>query len=287
MDWVGVFRSRGSVRGRYGARVTTEVAALLAAYDDQLREAAEFGGAHEVTRYGPLWWGLFGHGGFCSYRDLGGAEGEAVDALIAATIDHFRDDTEVAEFEWKSRGHDAPVDLPERLVAHGLVAEERETVMIGEARLLAVDVALPDGVVVRQAGVGGDLYDDVRRASAMQESVFGKGRGTDPDELSSNLAHRPDLGGLWLAEADGEVVSAGRLTVVEGTEFAGIWGGSTLAHWRGRGIYRAMTAARARAALDLGVRYINSDCTDMSRPILERSGLVAVTTTTPFLWSRP
>ncbi|MEZ4597979.1 MAG: hypothetical protein R3C32_14885 [Chloroflexota bacterium] len=47
-----------------------------------------------------------------------------------------------------------------------------------------------------------------------------------------------------------------------------------------------MTAARAHAALGLGVRYIHSDCTDMSRPILERSGLVAVTTTTPYIWSR-
>jgi hypothetical protein len=266
--------------------VSTDEAALLAAYDEQLREAAEFAGAREVTRHGPLWWGLFGHGGFCSYRDLAGAEGEEVDALIAATVAHFRDDTKVGEFEWKSRGHDAPADLGERLVAHGLVAEDRETVMIGEARLLAVDVTVPDGIVVRQAGVGGDLVDDVRRASQMQESVFGKGRGSDPDELSSNLALRPDLGGLWLAEADGEVVSAGRLTLVEGTEFAGIWGGATLAAWRGRGIYRAMTAARAHAALGLGVRYIHSDCTDMSRPILERSGLVAVTTTTPYIWSR-
>ena len=73
----------------------------------------------------------------------------------------------------------------------------------------------------------------------------------------------------------------------DGTEFAGIWGGSTLPEWRGQGIYRALTAARARAALAEGVRYINSDCTAMSRPILERSGLVAVTTTTPYVWRRP
>jgi GNAT superfamily N-acetyltransferase len=159
--------------------------------------------------------------------------------------------------------------------------------MIGEARLLAGDVELPDGLVIRRAGDGGDLYDDVRRASDMQEEVFGNGRGSDPDELADTFARRPDLGGLWLAEADGQVVSAGRLTVVEDTEFAGIWGGATLPEWRGRGIYRAMTAARARTALTLGVRYIHSDCSPMSRPILERSGLVAVTTTTPYIWTRP
>ena len=63
-------------------------------------------------------------------------------------------------------------------------------------------------------------------------------------------------------------------------------GGATDPDWRGRGLYRALTAARARSALARGVRYLHSDCTEMSRPILERAGLVAVTTTTPYVWHR-
>ena len=81
-------------------------------------------------------------------------------------------------------------------------------------------------------------------------------------------------------------MSAGRLEPVAGTEVAGIWGGATRPEWRGRGIYRALTAERARAALRLGKRYLQSDSTEFSRPILERSGLVRVTTTTPYEWSR-
>ena len=107
------------------------------------------------------------------------------------------------------------------------------------------------------------------------------------EDLIEALTAEPRLVELWLAEAGGQVVSAGRIDVVPGTDFAGIWGGATLAEWRGRGIYRALTAARARSALALGVRYINSDSTDMSRPILERSGLLPVTTTTPYVWTRP
>jgi hypothetical protein len=68
--------------------------------------------------------------------------------------------------------------------------------------------------------------------------------------------------------------------------FAGIWGGATPPAWRGRGIYRALTAARARSALARGKRLLHSDSTKFSRPILERSGLVSVFTTTPYLWSR-
>ena len=39
-------------------------------------------------------------------------------------------------------------------------------------------------------------------------------------------------------------------------EFAGLWGGATLEQWRGRGIYRALVAARAYSAIDQGVRYL-------------------------------
>ena len=91
---------------------------------------------------------------------------------------------------------------------------------------------------------------------------------------------------LWVAEADGQMISAGRLEPVAGTEFAGLWGGATLPQWRRRGIYRALTAARARSALALGKTLLHSDSTEFSRPILERSGLIKVTTTTPYEWRR-
>ena len=67
---------------------------------------------------------------------------------------------------------------------------------------------------------------------------------------------------LWVAEADGRIVSAGRLEPVRGTNFAGIWGGATLEEWRGRGVYRALTASRARSALRMGKTLINSDSTE-------------------------
>jgi GNAT superfamily N-acetyltransferase len=257
---------------------------LLAAYDELLREEGEVGGSLACERHGPVLWAVFHHGGFVSYRDLGGLHGPELDRLVDETVTHFRDATDVASFEWKTRGHDAPADLGKRLEARGLVPDEVETVMLGEAALLAVDVPVPAGVVLRRVGDGGDVRDDVTRMLAFQEGVFGNGRGPHVEDVLHDL----DGGDteLWLAEADGEVVCAGRLSVVPGTGVAGIWGGGTDPAWRGRGIYRALVAARARAALARGVRLLHSDCTAMSRPILERSGLVAVTTTTPYVWTR-
>jgi GNAT superfamily N-acetyltransferase len=276
---------------RDGSLATAEErATLLAAYDAQLRGAAEVQGALSSDRSGPLWRALVNRGGFVSYEsleDLGTLE--AVDALIAETVAFFAGHAEVEEFEWKTRGHDWPPELDELLRAHGLEPDEVETVMVGEARHLAVDVELPEGVTVRRVDQLPDRAELVAEASEVAESIFGG--GPSGEEMLDRLDRMQGMEQFWVAEADTgagrRIVCSGRLAMVEGTEFAGIWGGSTLPEWRGKGIYRALTAARARAALAAGVRYINSDCTVMSRPILERSGLVAVTTTTPYVWRRP
>lgn len=258
---------------------------LLAAYDAQLRLEAEVAGATQWHRHGPLVRARWGDSGFVTGRDLTDLRTEELEALVVDSLAWFRDETSVTEVEWKTRGHDRP-DLPGLLTRHGFLADEEETVMVGRADLLDRPVELPAGVVVRRAGEGGDLRNDVTRAGLLQAEVFGHApRGLE--ERLTEYAEQPERTGLWIAEtADGQVVSAGRLDVVPGTEFAGLWGGGTRADWRGRGIYRAVVAARARAALGLGVVYLHSDCTAMSRPILERSGLLAVTTTTPYVWSR-
>ena len=262
-------------------------AALLEAYDSQLREEAEVSRAASVVRHPPLLWAVFGEGGMITYRSLAGAEGQALDGLIAASLAHFRDGTDVGSAEWKTRGHDAPDDLGARLTAHGFVAQDLETVMVGPAAELAVEVAIPSDVAIRRVEVGPHLLEDVVRTHVMQSEVFGSDAGRDPERVADQMAADPDHLQLWVAESGGEVVAAGTLDVVRGTEFAGLWGGAVQEPWRGRGIYRALVAARARAAMELGVRFMHSDCTAMSRPILERSGLIAVTTTTPYVWQRP
>ena len=117
----------------------TTNADLLAVYDARLRGEAEMGNTVRRQRIGPVHAGEFGSRGtgFVSYHDLDGLSGEALDDLISSVVAHFREGTNVTEFEWKTRGHDAPHDLPERLLAHGFVADEVETVMIGSASAIA------------------------------------------------------------------------------------------------------------------------------------------------------
>jgi len=257
---------------------------LLAAYDEQLRGDAEVTpGALSLARLGPLWLITFDGGrGWITYRDLAGADAAGIRRLVAGALDHYRADPAVTRVEWKTRGHDAAPGLHEALVEHGFVPEEPESVMIGEARAFAGDVRLPDGVTLRQV----TEEADVRAMSAMADEVFGEPVDErTADTLVRRLARDEGME-IWVAEADGRMVCAGRLERVGGTAFAGLWGGATVPAWRGRGIYRALTAARARSALRMGATLLHSDSTEYSRPILERAGFVAVSTTTPYTWRR-
>jgi hypothetical protein len=252
---------------------------FLAAYDSQLRTDAETPGAIAVTRLGPLRLVTFAGGrGFITYQSLGELD---FGSLVPEALEHYRSDPEITHVEWKTRQHDVAPGLYEALADNGFVADEPESIMIGDAAGLAVDVPLPEGVTLRRV----TEEADVRAMSDMQSEVFGPPFHDDTVELMGRLALDDGIE-LWVAEAGGEIVTAGRIEPVAGSDFAGIWGGATRAEWRGRGIYRALTAARARSAIAMGKSLIHSDSTEYSRPILERSGFLAVSTTTPYNWER-
>jgi hypothetical protein len=259
------------------------IAGLLAAYDEQLRTDAETPSALAVACLGPVRLVTFAGGrGFVTYKNLAGADARTIETLVADAVAHYRRDPRIDRIEWKTRGHDHAPGLHEALLNNAFTPDEPESIMIGEARALAVDVPTPAGVQLRRVTTDGD----VRAMCAMQAAVF-----DDPssDEEADALLRRltfDDGTELWVAESQGQIISAGRLEPVRGSQFAGIWGGATMPEWRGRGIYRALTAARARSALRAGKTLIHSDSTEYSRPILERSGLVRVSTTTPYRWRR-
>lgn len=221
------------------------------------------------------------HRGFVTYQSLAGLGGAEVDELIARQRDYFAARGEGVEWKW--HGHDVPADLPIRLIAAGFVPEAPETVVIGLAAPLAgagpVD---PEGIRLREVTELADL----ERIAEMERAVW----STDKSHLVSGLAAEiaADPTGITVVVAEtttdpATVVSAGWVRYVPGTGFATLWGGSTLAHWRGRGIYKALVRYRARLAIARDLPYLQVDASDDSRPILERVGFVPVTTTTPYV----
>jgi GNAT superfamily N-acetyltransferase len=268
---------------RYGSRLPIG-AELLAAYDAQLRAhvSERLPRDVRVERDGPLLrFCCSGDRGWVVYRDLAGLQGVDLDQLIARQVHVFAERGE--RFEWKLHGHDRPADLPQRLLDAGFVRADEETVMIAAASLIAGQPRLPDGVSLRPAISRGDI--DL--IASLEQSVWGEDQGWLAESLQAEREADPDGIAIVIAQAGGTVVCAGWVRFERGTEFATLWGGATLPAWRGQGIYRATVVHRASLGTQRGFRFIEVDASSASRPILERLGFTAVTTTTPYVWSPP
>ncbi|GGV21630.1 hypothetical protein GCM10010293_17820 [Streptomyces griseoflavus] len=254
-------------------------AAVLALFDRDMRERARPDGPGvRVERVGAVvrrtapthgWNGIL----------WSAPEMTDADAVIAEQVAYF---TGLGrEFEWKLYGHDLPVDLGQRLVAAGFTPEPEETVMTGESAGLTLDAEPPGGVrivpVTDRAGV--DLV------AGVHEKAFGADASWLRGQLLDQLTACPATVVAVLALAGDEPVGAARMELTPGVPFAGLWGGGTVRDWRGRGVYRALVAHRARAAADRGYRYLQADASGQSRPILERLGFAALTTTTPYRYA--
>jgi hypothetical protein len=203
-----------------------DVSKLLAAYDAQVRDRVPELLPRGVTveRDGPLlrFLGLAGRG-FVVYRDLGGLEGAELDELIARQVEVFGGRRE--RFEWKLHGHDLPKDLSRRLRAAGLVAEQRETIVIAPVADISVgEVRLPVGVSLREV----TSRSDFERIAALEQAVWGDEdqQGWLVEMLESERSVDPDALTIVVAEAGRTVACAAWIRFEQDTEFATLWGGA-------------------------------------------------------------
>jgi hypothetical protein len=218
-----------------------------------------------------------GHFAMIESPDGLGADPEA---RIERVRDFFADRGQ--RVEWKTYDYDEPGDLGERLEAAGFVREADEALILGEAAPLAAqDLDLPDGVLVR----AGDSFEDFARMRTMSETVWGGAHAYVTESLYPEWVARPESMHVVVVEEsrEGPVLCAARAEY-DKSSFTGLWGGSTLPGWRGRGLYRATLLHRARLGLERGKDYVRVDASPDSEPILRRLGLHRVATTTPYVF---
>jgi GNAT superfamily N-acetyltransferase len=279
----GVAAPEPTVGHKLGGVTELNADDLRKTYDAQLRAhvPSVLPAGARVERDGPLVRFVdLDDRGFVTYPDLAGLTGAELDALIARQRDYFAARGEGVE--WKLHAHDIPPDLPERLKAAGFSPEDEETVLVGLAGPLA---AAPEedlsGVRLREVTARSDLD----RIMAMESDVWGVDRAWRAGALELEIAADPESITVVIAEAGDAIVCAGWVRYLDGTDFATLWGGATHPAWRKRGIYRALLARRARLAVARGKTYLQVDASKNSRPILQRLGFVALTTTTPYVWN--
>lgn len=160
-------------------------------------------------------------------------------------------------------------DLEDELVRRG--AEHFDTVSVLALPIREAQVEVPDGVTAEIVRT----LDQVREADAInapvweQEPLDDDGLRAELEEISDALATGSGL--RVLARVDGEAVSTGGCTVVDG--FARLWGAATLEHARGQGAYRAVLAERLRASAERGAETaLVKGRVSTSAPILTRAG---------------
>jgi GNAT superfamily N-acetyltransferase len=237
---------------------------ILALYDKEMRNdpPPELGVRHEragsvvraVGRYNCI---LYSH-----------LDAQTADAAIADQAAHFRNAH--IEVEWKVYSHDLPADLGQRLGVAGFDPDDAETLMAFDLANDLASGATPHDVVVRRIGDAQGLADLV----AVNAAIWNHGDASRNEMYAQRL--RDTSLGLYVAYADGTPVAAARLEMPHDRVFAGLWGGCTLADYRGRGIFRALVVARAKEARERGFRFLNVDAAETSRPILERLGFIAL-----------
>jgi GNAT superfamily N-acetyltransferase len=247
--------------------------AALAAFDEQMRR-------HPRERFEQVD-GVLRCVGATS-DDWSGIDGSdldesTADAAIAEQVAHFGGLGR--RFEWKYYSYDQPADLPERLRRAGFQPDDDEALMVADVADVPTEVAPPDGVELRP-------LTDVESVLALvevHETVFDSDGAGLARELLTRVSSESFAGVVVMA--GDRPVSSARMDFHPGTDFASLWGGATLPAWRGKGIYRATVAYRARLAAERGYRYLRVDALPTSRPILERLGFARLATTVPYVFT--
>jgi GNAT superfamily N-acetyltransferase len=185
------------------------------------------------------------------------ADDEA-DRVIDETIAGYRELG--LKFRWNGGPGSTPADLGERLVRRGL------TESWGRGMVRSTELASDPEPGCEVASVGADTIGEFSH-------VMAAGWNVDPAPLAE--LHRGSLGKPqhrhFLASCDGVAAGAASYTAFERSAF--LIGAVVLPQFRGRGLYRALVAARLAHARSHGLELATTHAREStSAPILERLG---------------
>jgi hypothetical protein len=173
------------------------------------------------------------------------------------------------EAVWRVGSSATPVDLVDRLTAHGFVPADRPGHEPHLTSMVQTEEPPPvDGVEARRI----DSAAELQLASTISAAAFGEEEDEadwDMRFVSERAGHTPRM---YLAFVDGAPVGAARALVEADCPAVMLISGGVLAEARGRGAYRALVRARWDDAVAAGQPALVVHAGAMSRPILERLG---------------
>jgi len=199
------------------------------------------------------------------------------DAVIDEQVAYFSQYDQ--PFSWKVYDHDAPKDLKERLLKKGATPDDLDAVMILDLADPRPDLVASTEIPVREV----TTQEGLAAVINILEEVWGGSYAWVTERLGSHL-EIPGYLNVYTAQIVEQPVAVGWVYFHEASQFASLWGGSTLEPFRGRGLYTALLACRVREAMRRGYRYLVIDTSPMSRPIVEKHGFRLLTFAQDYEW---
>jgi GNAT superfamily N-acetyltransferase len=176
---------------------------------------------------------------------------------------------------WTLDPETQPAGFAEHLAAHGIEPEPHSPevavlVLAVDARIEGAEV---EGLELRDALADPESF---RQADAVNAGAF-RDKPREPVAQERRRRNQLEAGNrrLLLATVDGEPAGSAGLTLYPPAG-AIINGGAVLEKFRGRGVYRALVAARLEMARQAGLPGVSVWGGPMSRPILVRLGFEQV-----------
>jgi GNAT superfamily N-acetyltransferase len=170
------------------------------------------------------------------------------------------------DFEWKVFDYDTPADLRERLIGFGFECEEPETIMVLDVE--GAPAALLQPVTAEVWQITNPVY--MSQVVGILDEVWDDDHAFLGQILTEELIHNHIS--LYIAYVDGVPASTAWTRFHEGSQFASLWGGSSLEAYRRRGLYTALLAVRVQEARRRGIHYLTIDASPMSQPIAAKHG---------------
>lgn len=184
------------------------------------------------------------------------------------------------EFEWKVYDYDTPPDLKDRLAAIGFEIEEAEAIMVLDLAVAPEFLLQPIRSTVRRVTDPKRLED----VYTVERQVWQRDQSHLEAYLPRFVTEHPEYMSIYVAYVDDRPASTAWVYFPPHSQFASLWGGSTVKEFRQRGLYTALLAVRLQEAKQRQVNYLTVDASPMSRPILEKFGFEMIAMSHPCKW---
>ena len=250
---------------------------LVALYDQDQRINIEYPDTQrEVTPNVVRHINLSGTGeGAITYCQLAEAN---VERIIREQVAYFESIGQ--DFEWKVFDYDRPFDLKERLGLNGFEIEEAEAIMV---------LDLADAPEILWQPVRHNVQriihpEKISEVITVEQQVGDEDYAQLGHYLRQTLRTHPEQLSVYAAYIEEQPVSTAWTYFPNQSQFASLWGGSTISGFRRQGLYTALLAVRAQEAKSRQVAYLTVDASAMSRPILEKFGFETIAYSYPCKW---